>query len=210
MHVTEFTKPSSFSPDGLTNYFENNPNPLDEFGYGGVLVNYASTGPTTYERDLTETKLVVLSDVSLSPEKVTEFQALLDGDVAHHHALKRAMDKVDRKTKALFAQGFRYKDGVIHSMSQNAQITYLGMFVARDIMETQGMFTEEFPVSSKDNMSHTILNSKGDLSAFYNGLVQAVATYKHGGTLIKASLKTLTTEQLLAFEDPRPLEPIQV
>ncbi len=210
MQVSQFDKPEHFSAPSLTSYLENNENPLTDYGYLGVLENFTKSGPTSYSRDATESYLVCLTDVAVPAQALTDFQAMLNNGVKRHHLLMVAQAKVDRKTKALFAQGFRYSDGVVHSMSQNAQRTFLGMYVSRDLMEAAGMFREPFPVASLDNFSHTILKNKGDLVAFYSGIVAAVAAYKHGGTMVKLSLNDLSDEALEAFEDPRPLEPIQV
>ena len=104
---------------------------------------------------------------------------------------------VDQRSQELIAQGYTH-DGVTLSLSDTAQVKWLGFFVARDLL------TYPRDVSSIDNKDTLTVESAAEVEAIYGGMVSRVADILDRGTSLKQRIANAKTNvQLDAIVDNR-------
>lgn len=109
-------------------------------------------------------------------------------------ALKQAkFDAIDDRTEALIAEGFVYT-GKRHSLSQNAQTTYTGLYAVR----AEAALIYPVKVNTIDDADFSQLANAAEVQIFY---LTAVGTYRahlDSGTALKDTVRAATTAAAVA------------
>jgi hypothetical protein len=104
---------------------------------------------------------------------------------------------VDAKTASLIAAGFEYNSKTF-CLSPNAQVTYLGMHAAKDIL------TYPVLINTLDDKTVESLADSSEVEAFFAASVAAVRSHLDGGTALKQAIEAATDEVSIdAVEDNR-------
>jgi hypothetical protein len=98
---------------------------------------------------------------------------------------KKRYKDIDNKTRELIAAGFEYpsSSGQFFSLSSEAQIKWIGMFVAKDILS--------YPVvvRTADEQTDVSLTDAADMTAFYTEMVTTVRSHIDSGRALKGTLR---------------------
>jgi hypothetical protein len=135
-------------------------------------------------------------------------KTLLDGVVAAHRGdqnhlptLKKVRyQQIDFKTKSLIAKGFLFA-GKVHSLSDNAQKTLLGL----DQLRNDSMMTYPVKVNAlNDADGSAVLADANDVHAFFLTAIGTVRTHWDSGTVLKDAVRDATTvDAVKAIADNR-------
>lgn len=110
----------------------------------------------------------------------------------------RKNEEIDIRTVELIKLGFSY-DGEIFSLSEPAQINWIGIKQASDA----GLISFPFPVTTSSDGKYE-LQDANDVTTFYLTGLGAKKTYLDSGRALKTLINAATTEQEIAnIEDNR-------
>lgn len=104
---------------------------------------------------------------------------------------------IDKRTGELISAGFTY-NGVVYSMSENAQNNLIGAFISKDGLT--------YPIywNSKDDSSLLTINDSTELVNFYSSALTHKRTQQDNGTTLKNSVRDATTiDEVKAIIDNR-------
>lgn len=123
----------------------------------------------------------------------------LDDAVTLYDAKQEAFAKINARTKELVEQGFDFQ-GSTFACTESAQIRYLGMLSARD------MITYPLIVSSIDDVVGLELLSATHVLAFCATCISHVRVMTDSGTALKNAVRGYTVDtELDGFVDTREL-----
>lgn len=125
-----------------------------------------------------------------SDPAITTLVQLLDDNPAPARLAKYA--SIDQRTQEIIAAGFDFTQSSVttrHSLSQNAQTTYLGMYTARDLL------SYPVEVNTLDDSGVVSLADEAAVAAFYAAGIAHVRSVLDAGTALKAQVTAATTEQ---------------
>ena len=149
--------------------------------------------------------IVVVFDIveELSPEDYATLSGVIESYDYDTSLLKinktKKNELIDNRTKELIFKGFTF-DGSKFSLSIEAQVSWLGLYTFRDMLDYSG---DGYPVTTIDDEIYMVADANKMASFAGTGLT-TIEIYKTSGRNLKAQVNSCTTiEQINAIIDDR-------
>lgn len=111
-------------------------------------------------------------------------------------AKRLRFDEIDVRTNQILYQGFPYS-GLVFPLSQIAQLNYVAMYAAADLIAPTA-----YPTYGDEGVFP--LNTATDIRTFVAAAIAYVKSVQEGGTILKMQITALTTtSDVLAWVDSR-------